>query len=269
MSIRRSGRARCPSTAKRAPSAGPPASAASSASRSSRRRATSRASGPGGGDGAGRVERGAQPGRPRRPGRRRAHPTSAPTGRPASARLERLRGGGRVVEREQGGRQAGGGAAVVAQRGRRREQRHLAPAALGVAGRGGPGGDDEGIGHRETVADGRTRVPLYPRGDEPARGRDQPVPAPARRQPGGLVPVGRRGLRPRPRRGPADAPVGRLLVVPLVPRDGARVVRGPGHRRGHERAVREREGRPRGAPRRRRHLHAGHAGADRVRAAGR
>ena len=62
--------------------------------------------------------------------------------------------------------------------------------------------------------------------DEPPRRRDQPVPAPARRQPGRLVPVGRRGVRAGPRRGQADLPVGRLLVVPLVPRDGARVVRG-------------------------------------------
>ena len=61
---------------------------------------------------------------------------------------------------------------------------------------------------------------------EPPRRRDQPVPPPARRQPRRLVPVGRRGVRARPRRRRADLPVGRLLVVPLVPRDGARVVRG-------------------------------------------
>ena len=56
-----------------------------------------------------------------------------------------------------------------------------------------------------------------------------------------------------------------LLVVPLVPRDGARVVRGPRDRRADERAVRQREGRPRGTTRRRRGLHAGGAGAHRSR----
>ena len=95
--------------------------------------------------------------------------------------------------------------------------------------------------------------------------RDEPVPPPARRQPGRLVPVGRRGVRARPRRGQAGAALGRVLVVPLVPRDGARVVRGPGRRRDDERPVREREGRPRGTTRRRRDLHAGRAGDDRRR----
>ena len=56
-----------------------------------------------------------------------------------------------------------------------------------------------------------------------------------------------------------------LLVVPLVPRHGPRVVRGPRDRGAHERAVREREGRPRGTPGRRRGLHAGGAGAHRPR----
>ena len=69
--------------------------------------------------------------------------------------------------------------------------------------------------------------------------------------------MGRRGPRQGPGRGPAGPAVDRLLVVPLVPRHGARVVRGPRDRRRHERAVREREGRPRGAPRRGRPLHAG------------
>ena len=68
-----------------------------------------------------------------------------------------------------------------------------------------------------------------------------------------------------PGRGQAAPAVGRLLVVPLVPRDGARVVRGPRDRGGHERAVRQREGRPRGTARRRRRLHAGRPGDDRAR----
>ena len=66
------------------------------------------------------------------------------------------------------------------------------------------------------------------RRDEPPRAGDEPVPPPARREPGRLVPVGRRGVRARPRRGQADPALGRLLRLPLVPRDGARVVRGRG-----------------------------------------
>ena len=69
----------------------------------------------------------------------------------------------------------------------------------------------------------------------------------------------------RPGRGQADPAVGRVLVVPLVPRDGPRVVRGRRRRRGDEPPVREREGRPRGTTRRRRDLHGGGAGADRAR----
>ena len=64
-----------------------------------------------------------------------------------------------------------------------------------------------------------------------------------------MVRLGRGGDRARARRGQADPALGRLLGLPLVPRDGARVVRGPGHRGGHERALRQRQGRPRGAPR--------------------
>ena len=44
-------------------------------------------------------------------------------------------------------------------------------------------------------------------------------------QPGGLVSVGRRGLRQGARREQADLPQHRLLDLPLVPRHGARVVR--------------------------------------------
>ena len=91
--------------------------------------------------------------------------------------------------------------------------------------------------------------------------RDQPLPAPARRQPGRLVPVGRGGARPRARRGPADPALDRLRRLPLVPRDGARVVRGRVDGGGDERALRQRQGRPRGAPRPRRGLHGGGRGA--------
>ena len=53
--------------------------------------------------------------------------------------------------------------------------------------------------------------------------------------------------------------------LPLVPRHGARVLRGRRDRRAHERALRVRQGRPRGAPRRRRALHGRRAGHDRPR----
>ena len=55
---------------------------------------------------------------------------------------------------------------------------------------------------------------------------------------------------------PADPAVGRLRRLPLVPRHGARELRGRGGRGGDERAVRQHQGRPRGAARHRRHLHA-------------
>src|SRR3989442_14851622 len=60
--------------------------------------------------------------------------------------------------------------------------------------------------------------------DEPSRGGDQPVSPPARPQPGELVPVGRGGVRARPRGGQAGAAVERVRGGPLVPRHGAGVV---------------------------------------------
>ena len=88
---------------------------------------------------------------------------------------------------------------------------------------------------------------------EPADPRDEPLPPPARPQPGELVSVGRRGLRAAraPRTSPV-LPVRRLLDLPLVPRDGGGVVRGRGDRALPERALRRDQGRPRGAARRRR-----------------
>ena len=80
--------------------------------------------------------------------------------------------------------------------------------------------------------------------DQLAGGRDLTLSAPARRQPGGLASLGAGGTRPRARRAEAAAGVDRLLRLPLVPCDGARVVRGSGHRRADERVVRLRQGRP-------------------------
>ena len=65
--------------------------------------------------------------------------------------------------------------------------------------------------------------------------------------------------------GQAGARLDRLRRVPLVPRHGARDVRGRVGGRVDERVVRLREGRPRGAPGRRRDLHGRRAGDDRPR----
>ena len=78
-------------------------------------------------------------------------------------------------------------------------------------------------------------------------------------------PWGDEALRPGDGRGQAHPAVGRLLGLPLVPRDGPRVLRGPGHGGGHEPPVRQHQGRPGGATRRRQRLHGGGAGRQRQR----
>ncbi len=101
--------------------------------------------------------------------------------------------------------------------------------------------------------------------DEPAGRGGEPLPAPARPQPGGLVPVGSGGPGTRPRRGPAHPALDRLRGLPLVSRDGAGVLRGPRDGRPHERALRLDQGGPRGAPGPRLHLHGRRAGDERPR----
>src|SRR5580693_809058 len=98
---------------------------------------------------------------------------------------------------------------------------------------------------------------------QPTEERDQPVPAPARGQPGRLVALVRRGLRrgPGPRR--ARPAVGGVLSVPLVSRDGARVVRGPADRRADEREPGRDQGRPGGTPGRGLGVHDRDPGPDR------
>ena len=76
--------------------------------------------------------------------------------------------------------------------------------------------------------------------------------------------MGRRRLRPGPPTRPSRLPVHRLLGLPLVPRDGPRVVRGRRRRRRAQRRFREHQGRPRGTPRRRRRLHGGGPGRHRL-----
>ncbi len=76
-------------------------------------------------------------------------------------------------------------------------------------------------------------------------------------------PWGPEALR-RAGRGQTHPPERRLFRVPLVLRDGARVIRGPGNRGPDERVVRQHQGGPRGTTRHRRHLHGGGAGDDRA-----
>jgi hypothetical protein len=89
---------------------------------------------------------------------------------------------------------------------------------------------------------------------EPARQRDQPLSAAACRQSGRLAPVECRSAGPGPPGKPAHPALDRLFRLPLVPCDGPRVLRRSGHRRGNEPAVRQHQGRPRGAPGPRPHL---------------
>ena len=74
----------------------------------------------------------------------------------------------------------------------------------------------------------------------------------------------RRSRRAR-RRGQADLPLRRLQHLLLVPRHGAAELRERSGRGGDERAVRQHQGRPRGAAGRRPALHDGGAGADAAR----
>ena len=109
----------------------------------------------------------------------------------------------------------------------------------------------------------RRRYMGAPGGQPPRRGH-QPVPAPARRQPGALAAVDARGAGRGGRAGRADPAVDRLRGLPLVSRDGPRVVRGRRRRRGDERGLRLHQGRPRGAARPRRGVHERHRRADRA-----
>src|SRR5882672_5169054 len=85
--------------------------------------------------------------------------------------------------------------------------------------------------------------------DEPPWQGNQPVSAPARRESSRLVSMGPGSARARAQRGQADPAFDRLFGVSLVPCDGARVVRGRGHRGTDEPAVRQYQGRPRGTTR--------------------
>ena len=101
--------------------------------------------------------------------------------------------------------------------------------------------------------------------DQPAGRRHLAVPPPARREPRRLVGVGGRRVRGGARAQRPGAAERRVRRVPLVPRDGPRVLRGRADRGVHERALRQHQGRPRGAAGRGRGLHGRHPGDDRAR----
>ncbi len=103
---------------------------------------------------------------------------------------------------------------------------------------------------------GRAKLPIGKRStescaahDQPPRQRDLPLPAAARAESGGLVRVGDGGARARARRRQADPALGGLLGLPLVPRDGARELRGPRGGGSDEPPLRQHQGGPRGAAR--------------------
>jgi hypothetical protein len=79
--------------------------------------------------------------------------------------------------------------------------------------------------------------------------RNESVPPAARAQPGRLVPVGRRGIRRGTSPQQARPALDRILVLSLVPRHGAGMLRRRRHRGADERALREHQGRSRGAAR--------------------
>ena len=78
---------------------------------------------------------------------------------------------------------------------------------------------------RREVQHGRGKPDIRGQSAESSGARAQPVSAAARRQSGRLVSVGDEAFDDGGAPGQADLPVDRLLDLPLVPRDGARVVR--------------------------------------------
>ncbi len=100
---------------------------------------------------------------------------------------------------------------------------------------------------------------------ESAHQRDQPLSAAARGEPGRLVPLGDGGVREGSERGQAGLLERGLLGLSLVPRDGARELRRRRDCGPDEPPLRLGQGRSRGAPGHRRHLHGGGAGSDSAR----
>src|SRR5699024_538878 len=91
---------------------------------------------------------------------------------------------------------------------------------------------------------GRPSCAVLPwKGDQRTCPRHLPVPAPARRQPGGLARMGARRLRRGAPPGRADPAVRGLRRLPLVPCNGPRVLLRRAGGRSDERPVRAGEGR--------------------------
>ena len=187
---------------------------------------------------------------------RRRDPVAGAGGRPRcrSARAGRARRRG-AAQRRRGRRRIAGRAGRARRRDGRCAGRLPRPAVRSTA---------RSTRHGRGPCSAPSCGACVPCSDEPPRRRDEPVPAAARRQPGRLVPVGRRGARAGACGGQADPALGGLQRLPLVPRDGPRVVREHGHGGPDERALRQRQGRPRGAARRRRALHGRHRLDDRA-----
>src|SRR6266571_5188137 len=91
-----------------------------------------------------------------------------------------------------------------------------------------------------------TKLPAVPGHAQSSRAGNQSLSPAARGESRRLASLGRRGALPRARGGQADPALGRIFRLPLVPRHGARVLRGPGSGRGDESPVRERQGGPGG-----------------------
>mgnify|MGYP000970890519 CR=1 FL=1 len=122
---------------------------------------------------------------------------------------------------------------------------------------GSPGFGKDGPGFRGSPK-------LDPHG-EPTRRFLQRPPPPVRPPSGGLVALGSRGVGARSGDGPADPAQHRLRVMPLVPRDGERIVREPGGGGVHQRPFRANQGGSRAASRPGPSVHDGHAADERGR----
>ena len=107
-------------------------------------------------------------------------------------------------------------------------------------------------------------TPAEPRHTNRLAGETSPYLLQHAHNPVDWYPWGPEALAAGARDGPPDLPVDRLCRVPLVPRHGARVVRGRGDGRRPERRLRRDQGRSRGAARPRRDLHGCRPGDDRA-----
>ena len=137
---------------------------------------------------------------------------------------------------------------------------------------------EDGVGVHAILCHAQTEgAQCHGRAGKPAPPRNLALPAAACRQPGALAPLGAGGAGGGERGKQADPALYRLRRLPLVPRHGARVVRGSGDGGADERPLRQHQGGPRGAAGHRPFVHvgaardgrAGRLAADHVHRAGR